>query len=308
MSVSQQPVSKISSSSYRIGTGQSFGTFGELLQGVFEDETNFLVTLPIARYSKASFISHVEIEEIEVFPSYKKKSQQLASQILHHFGLPAGGYLKIESELPEGKGLASSSADLVATARSIEECFQIEIPMELLETLMSKIEPSDGVMYPGIVSYCHRKVELYRFMGSLPSITIIGIDEGGEVDTLDFNRIPKEFTLEEKKEYFQLHQQITLAIQEQDLETVGKVATRSAVLNQRFQPKANLDLIMELSDSIGGLGVAVAHSGTYLGLLLSSIDPQYEEKYRKAYEYLSKLDKEMLICHSLNFEEGLESC
>lgn len=86
----------------------------------------------------------------------------------------------IESDLPIGKGLASSSADLLATARAIESCYGINIPISLLQRFMVEIEPTDGVMYPGVVSFFHRKVELGEIFGPMPRMTVVAVDEGGK--------------------------------------------------------------------------------------------------------------------------------
>src|SRR4029079_11819053 len=101
--------------------------------------------------------------------------------------------LELESNIPIGKGLASSSADLVATARAIDDCFKLGMSEEILKMFLRQIEPTDGVMYPGVVSFYHRQVQLREFLGQLPGLTIVSIDEGGEVDTVEFNKIPKPF-------------------------------------------------------------------------------------------------------------------
>ena len=66
---------------------------------------------------------------------------------------------------------------------------------------MAEIEPTDGVMYPGVVSFYHRKVELGEIFGPMPRLTVVAVDEGGEVDTIEYNRLRKPYTSEEKLEY-----------------------------------------------------------------------------------------------------------
>src|SRR5207302_1757315 len=98
------------------GKGKAFGTFGELLQGRLDNsDGDFLVTFPIARYSHATFATDPKSAAVIVYPPYKYKSQKLADMILEYYALPKGGILVLESDIPVGKGLASSSADLVAT-------------------------------------------------------------------------------------------------------------------------------------------------------------------------------------------------
>src|SRR5579884_393588 len=282
----------------RIGTGKAFGTFGELLQGhLWEEKRDFLVTLPIARYSYATFVTDTSHTGITVFPPYKQKSKLLASMILEHYDLPLNGKLTIHSELPAGKGLASSSADLVATARSICSCFHIKMPLPLLATLMCKIEPSDGVMYSGVVSFYHRQGCLREFLGFLPPMTIVGIDEGGEMDTIEFNQRPKLFSNDEKKEYQHLLNTLSTAIRQQNVEMIGQITTRSAILNQKLNPKQMLNDVLAICEEIDGLGVVVTHSGTCLGILLSSEGHQYHSQVQAAYKYLSALSNTTLIYH-----------
>jgi len=217
----------------KVGTGMAFGTFGELLQGrLSEEHGDFLVTLPISRYSYAIFVADPTCQDVTVFPPEKQKSKMLACLLLEHSALPHGGRLILQSELPVGKGLASSSADLAATARAISSCFHLSIPSSLLATLMCCVEPSDGVMYPGVVSFYHRQGRLREFLGMLPPLTIVGIDEGGEVDTLQFNTVPKAFTHTEELEYQHLLEVLSDALRQQNVRLIGQIATRSAVLNR----------------------------------------------------------------------------
>ena len=86
------------------GVGKAHGTFGELLQGQLPDsEKDFLVTLPIARWSTASFLPTPDSDEIRVLPAHKHKSRRLVGEILRAYGYRGGGVLTVSSTLPEGK-------------------------------------------------------------------------------------------------------------------------------------------------------------------------------------------------------------
>ncbi len=110
------------------GISSAFGTFGELLQGVDEDGVDFLVTLPISCWSTATFVTRPSSPGITVSPAYKHKAVALARAMLTSAGFTGGGRLVIGSAIPEGKGLASSSADLVATARAVGNAFGVCCP------------------------------------------------------------------------------------------------------------------------------------------------------------------------------------
>jgi uncharacterized protein involved in propanediol utilization len=157
---------------------------------------------------------------------------------------------------------------MVATARAIQSAFGFSIPRASLARVMSSIEPSDGVMYRGIVSFYHRQGVLRKFLGYLPSLTIVGIDEGGQVDTVEFNERSKQFGQAHRAEYERLLLGMENAVAHGDLGSLGEISTRSAIMNQDILPKRHLDLLLDMRRRYGAFGVVATHSGTQLGLLL----------------------------------------
>ena len=261
------------------GIGFAHGKFGELLQGVLpENNTNFLVTLPISRYSIAKFSCSALEETNIVYPSHKAKSAQLVSKIMEYFGITYGWILTIDSELQEGKGLGSSTADMVASARAVTQALGKDLPIEVLLRFLKEIEPSDGVMYDGIVCFYHQNVVLHSQLGYLSDLMIVAIDEGGIVDTVKFNREIKLYSQEEKQEYVNLLNEMLVAIKKADLKRIGSIASKSAILHQATNPKKNLNLLLELCKVVDALGVVVAHSGTYIGIILDKKNPDHSKK------------------------------
>jgi uncharacterized protein involved in propanediol utilization len=288
----------------RATVGIAFGTFGELLQGRLPDgNRDFLITSPIARCSVAAFWPDPERSDVQVVPGSKLKSLRAAQLALARGDVPMGGTLVIDSDLPEGKGFASSSADLVATIRAVSNAIGLAVTPTMTEDLLRQIEPSDGVMYPGSVAFYHREVKLHSCLGFLPSVTIVGVDEGDEVDTIKFNRIPKSFTTDEQNEYATLLNVAAAAIRDQDAATIGYVATRSTMLNQRLNPKRMLDDVLEITDRVGAVGVLSAHSGTILGILLDEADSDYPRKLHATAAACSALAGHASIDYSLQLPE-----
>lgn len=281
-----------------IGIGKSFGTFGELLQGVGTDEQNFLITLPINRYSQVTFESRPDFPDLIVSPSYRLKSRQIALRILQLYDLPIGGVIEINSNIPVGKGLASSSADIVATARAIDHCFALHLSREQMEWFIQEMESTDGVMYDGIVSYYHRAVRLRECLGRVPHLSIVSIDEGGEVDTAEFNKISSSYGAAEKSEYDDLLASISSAIKGHNLKAMGEISTRSAILNQRLLEKRQMDQVLDICNAVSGLGIVITHSGTCIGILLDQTDVEYGRQLHKAYDLMSALHGEVTIFHT----------
>lgn len=290
----------------RTGVGTAFGTFGELLQGVLpEKDGDFLVTLPVARWTRATFRPTPGASDVVVQPSRKRKALRLARMIIEEAPRPTGGLLTVNSLIPEGKGLASSSADLVATARAVGHALDLAMPASRIERLLARIEPTDGVLYPGIVAFHHRSVRLRAALGALPAMTVVGIDEGGAVDTVDFNHIPKPFTAADRHEYARLLDRLTGAIRSRDLAEVGRIATRSALMNQPLRHKWSLERMREICREVGGLGVAVGHSGTTLGVLLDTADPIYTHRATAAAQACTELAGNVALYRTLSFPNTL---
>lgn len=285
------------------GVSSAFGTFGELLQGVLpEDDGDFLVTLPVALWAMARFELRPDTSEVVVWPPHKTKAMRLVSMILREVGAPAGCSLTIGNMLPEGKGLASSSADLVATARAVANALDEPMPARRIESYLARIEPTDGVMYAAVVAYHHRSARLRARLGSLPSMAVVSVDEGGEVDTVEFNTIVKPFTATDKREYARLLDRLAAAVARRDLAEVGRVATASAWMNQRLAHKWSLPAMTRICESVGGLGVVVGHSGTTLGILLDSMAADRHSRLAAAAQACQELAGNVTVYHTLSFD------
>jgi uncharacterized protein involved in propanediol utilization len=287
----------------RAGGGAAFGSFGELLQGVLPDEVDFLVTLPIDRGSRVRFRLDPG-GELRVFPSHKWKARTLARMLMDASGWDGGGTLIVDSELPVGKGLASSSADLVATARALGEVLGIDTSPPAIEYWLRQIEPTDGVMYPGVAAFEHRRVRLRAFLGPLPPLTVVAVDEGGQVDTVAFNARRKPFAESDRQEYADLLGRLTAAVPAADLDAVGKVATRSTVLNQALLPKRHLAAMLSICEEKDALGVVCAHSGTVIGVMLADDRPGHGTRLAQVRSACANLSPTTLEFHSLTFDPG----
>lgn len=280
------------------GEGMSFGTFGELLQGALPGHAaDFLVTFPVELYSRAVFTPH-GASQLSVFPERKQKALRLVHEMLMHYQLPCRGHLEIHSQIPEGKGLASSSADMVAAARAVAQCFHLPLGYAELEMFLRRIEPTDGVMYPGVSAFYHRRVELREFFGPLPPLTVLSIDEGGIIDTVEFNRKRRDYSQAHKEEYQVLLNELKRCLASRDLEGLGQVTTRSAELNQLVNPKRHFQRLVDVSRDVHALGVVVAHSGTCVGVLFSREDPARREKMELCTARLSDISPSIEIYES----------
>ncbi|WP_379969807.1 kinase [Ectobacillus sp. sgz5001026] len=258
----------------KMGTGSCFGTFGELVQGVHQ-ERPFLITLPIpALQSRAVFIPNDRTDITG--PSFYKKAILACKSLLQCFEITSGGCLYMDSNIPVGKGMASSSADLIASMKAVAASYELPVSEEILSILASSIEPTDGVMYDGIVAYDYKSGRLLESFGQLPPCRLIGIDTGGTVNTIAFNQLPKSYTNEEKQQCSKAYHLIREGMKSHNLSDIFRASTMSAAINQRFLPNPYFHTFFRLHETYGG-GIVVAHSGTMIGLLIAYDCPYWRE-------------------------------
>lgn len=284
------PGSELASLPASSGCASCHGSFGELLQGALPEHGPFLVTLPIELRARARFVLRDYSGGLHVQPESSWKSRRLAEALLHRYELPLRGELTLESEIPQGKGLSSSTADLVATYRAIASFHRLPQETEVLEALLREIEPSDGVMHESVVAYRHRDARLIERLGPVPPLALVAVDEGGEVETLEHNRREAGYSLAELDEFAALLARLRRAFDGVvDLAEIGAVATRSAEINQRLLPKRSLGTMIGVAAAVGGLGVVATHSGTCLAILIDSLCEDRDDRIQAAKERLQAL-------------------
>lgn len=71
---------------------------------------------------------------------------------------------------------------------------------------------------------------------------------------------------------------------------LGRVATASARINERFLPKPRLTEIEAIGDRFGAIGVQVAHSGTVVGLMFDGRDPGASANIDRAASAMKRFD------------------
>jgi L-threonine kinase len=179
-----------------------------------------------------------------------------------------GGQLRILSDLPRAKGMASSTADITATVYALAEALGERLePWEVARIALS-VEPSDGLMFPGLALFDHRGGRVYEDLGPAPPLEVMVLDFGGTVDTLAYNRRYRAGLL---RKMVAEHQEALVAVKaglrRGNLADIGCGATLSARAHQCILYKPQLETVIGLAREVGALGINVAHSGTVIGVL-----------------------------------------
>jgi L-threonine kinase len=149
-----------------------------------------------------------------------------------------------------------------------------------------------------VTAFYQRDVELLDRLGPVPPLTIVAVDEGGQVDTVTFNSRSFEASEDEVVVYARMLESMRRAFADGDLHEIGRIATRSALLHQRRLHKRWLEPVIRACEAVEGLGVVTAHSGTCLGVLLATEAPQFREQFQMAQASLRSLAGHTLVYQS----------
>ncbi|MDA8442190.1 MAG: GHMP kinase [Peptococcaceae bacterium] len=250
-----------------VGAALCPGSCGELVQGTW-DGVNFLVPCPIDLYSYARVSLSPGAKLCG--PTDKPKALSAVKNTLEFLGqAELGGELCLKSEIPTGKGMASSTADIGAAIAATASALGANLSPRTIAALAVSIEPTDGTVLPGITLFDHLKGSWQLPLGKGPEAQILALDLGGEVNTLEFNALPGLEEQNKRNETLsrQAFSLVRQGIRQRDLGLLGRGTSISAQANQSILPKALLPEIYRWGLTRGAFGVIAAHSGTVIGLL-----------------------------------------
>ncbi|MBI2866986.1 MAG: GHMP kinase [Chloroflexi bacterium] len=244
------------------------GTCGELVQGQ-ADGLRFHVSCPIELYSVVTVTLTYGTPYIDAPPG-KEKAKAAVAATLSYMVLSCGAMLSIESALPPGKGMASSTADVAGAVWATAQAAGRSLSTAEMARLAVSIEPTNGTLFPGLTLFDHREGKAVDLLGEPPPLAVLALDFGGTVDSVAFNQqdIAAQLAANEPatREALAL---LRDGLRRQDCGLIGRAATMSAQANQVILLKPQLDDVIAFARETGAYGVCAAHSGTVLGLLVS---------------------------------------
>jgi len=258
------------------------GVCGELAQGVIEG-IHFLVTCPVDFYSRVKVDIYSDGPGVEAPQDCDKAAAAVRRTLFHLKNAKVRAKLTINNPIPRGKGMASSSADLAAAIAATGFALGEEISPYQIAQIALSIEPTDGIMIPGVALFDHRAGIIRESLGPPPPMEIVALDLGGTVDTVQFNMVDRfqrwQSVDEQTGEALRL---LRRGIEEQDPALVGRGASISAEASQTVLAKPRLAEVKEFAELVGAVGVNVGHSGTIMGVLLDARERRGKSTYHKA--------------------------
>jgi uncharacterized protein involved in propanediol utilization len=253
-----------------VHSGVCHGTLGELLQGPVQRDGRLeigLISLPVQRYSCVHFV-HGESHFSDAGFGSMDKCRRAIDFYLAHYGcdLPAGRWL-YDSELSRGKGMSSSTADIVATVRCLDDLFGVRSPPTLIADLLRRIERSDSVYLDRYALYLSARQEVVRLFRVAPRFHTCYVEEDYTIDTESTADALLAHYARRWPDYEANLTAAVAAFERGDLPAIAVCATRSAELGQEVLPKQHHDALRAEQRRFGADGIFVAHTGSVLGYL-----------------------------------------
>lgn len=181
--------------------------------------------------------------------------------------------INIDSSIPVGKGMGSSTADIVATLIALSCFFNIDMSVNDIINYCINIEPTDSIiifnqlcmMNPinGEIQATNNLKEMYDVYCLIPGEVII---------TEEFRTkfsVNKRKYFEEYNKLFNKTKKLFLN-KDIDIEELFKLARKSAKLNNSFISKPYINELMELELKSGIIGINIAHSGSVVAIVFNN--------------------------------------
>jgi len=245
------------------------GSMGELVQG-FREGKEVLISLPIDRYSEMEVIWQEEKREKEkrniLWKSEKALEIALREWGMEHLvGQVAFRRLR---EIPEGKGLASSTADIAALLGALARLLGRPLREEEIARIALQVEPTDGVFFSELSVFDHLEGQVKLSLPLPRYLGVVVVELPGKRDTLTLDREKLRKNWERhRRDVEEAFYLVERGLEEGDLSLVGRGATLSGEIVQEAEKEDLWEKVISLYREIGAVGVNRAHTGRALGIL-----------------------------------------
>ncbi|WP_371787696.1 GHMP family kinase ATP-binding protein [Streptomyces albidoflavus] len=249
--------------------GACHGTLGELYQGPLpsgDDSDIALVSFPVhGLTARVGFTPGAAPQERT---GLRPKAAEAARLFLDHHGLaPPSGTWSHQSELRVGVGMASSTADIVATLRCLHTYLGIPYDLDTVLRVLSSIERADSVFLDEFALHLSNRHRIVRRLGTALRFHTAYITEPGVVDTEAVTRTLQQFYRRRPDAYGQALTGLLDGFSARDPVAVARASTQSAALSQEVLPKETFETVLAHQGRFGADGVFVAHTGCLVGYL-----------------------------------------
>lgn len=241
------------------------GSIGEIIQGNYKG-IDILMSCPINLFTKVRVFECNSVKK-----GLNRKSIMLLENLLKKWNLQE--YInkldiEIQSNIPKGKGFASSTADLCGTYYSLIKLFNREFHEEELIRECIKIEPTDSIIFNKMTIFDYKNGSFKECIGDYLEFYLLVFEGQNTVNTVDFNKkvsVPLssiDDIIDDLKD----------GIRQKDIKKIAQASTESIIRNQNRLKYDILSEVIRQKDIIVGLGVLGAHSGDLMAIIFDDLE------------------------------------
>ncbi len=260
-------------------TARAPGVCGVLAQGLL-GEMPFSVTCPVDFFSRVRVELRPGPPTVSAPEGCEKTAAVVRRTLMRLRKAKVRADVRVSSPIPRGRGLGSSSADLsAAIAATALALGQTLSPYDIAQIALS-IEPTGGVMMPGLALFDHRAGMVRETIGPPPPMEIVALDFGASSRShLDGSSHQWRGVNRRTAEALAL---IRRGVAEGSPALVGRGATIAAEAGSSVAPRPRLEEAAEFAREVGAVGVNGGHAEGVTGLLLDATERRGKSTYIKA--------------------------
>jgi uncharacterized protein involved in propanediol utilization len=244
---------------------------GELIQGALPGNKRFLVSNKSSQFFKSR--TAVEINDSIKPQRLNYKSQQAIESFWSAFSNKkkvtdiSKLYFKQEGNIPIGKGLSSSSADVLGVLAALTAFYKTGYTSEQLYDMAAAVEPTDPCLHTSNLLFKQDTGEITYALAPLPyQLIYFDSDKNTQVDTIALSK-RINYSESQQQEFETICSSILEATIRADYESFNLCLNKSAEINEIFLPKKGFNVLQDFAIE-NKVGLFVAHSGTYMGFVI----------------------------------------
>lgn len=256
------------------GYGSCPGACGELVQG-YIGKNEYISSYCVDLYSRA-IISEKKSNKKNSSPR-KSKSIEASALVFEHFGIDKSQveniHISIRSNIPIGKGMASSTADIGACIMATLDYLDEEMSSDEISRLVARIEATDSIFYPEVCIFDPINGERKDSLGYIPYKKVLILEPENRINTMKI-RGDREYykLLRENRSITQKSfEMIRDGIKKQDKDLLRRACENSALANESIKKTPYLRQLIKLSRECDYGFLNISHTGTVVGI---SIDEE----------------------------------
>lgn len=239
---------------------------GELIQGWILGSEK-LISCPVGLYST------VEIKAGKPASEERPLTRAMVEKLLQRWGYPAHWSktirINLHSPIPVAKGMASSTADIAATALATARYFDQTLSEQELAELCVSLEPTDSTVFRQLMLFDPNKGGAQSPGVQQPMPDILVLESPHTLNTADYHRLDRQSALLASAPQLALAwEKAQQACRVGSAALLGEAATLSSLASQHILPKPGFSRVLEIVEKYALYGVNVAHSGSVMGVIL----------------------------------------